>query len=107
MPDFDLLDAVLPAEGRYCVMGIGRYPDQKFVDTREELNAIAERFVANGVDTYFGCAKYGPLNNRTHANATYFRALGMDIDCGPTKAAPDEKGVIKGYIDQATGLSEF
>ena len=107
MSDFDLLGAVLPTEGRYCVMGIGRYPDQKFVDTREELDTIAKQFVAKGADAYFGCAKYGPLNNRTHANATYFRALWMDIDCGPAKAAPDEKGVIKGYIDQATGLSEF
>jgi hypothetical protein len=31
----------------------------------------------------------------------------MDIDCGPTKAAPDDKGRIKGYIDQQTGLAEF
>jgi uncharacterized protein (DUF927 family) len=107
MSEFDLLGAVLPTEGRYCVMGIGRYPDQKFVDTREELDAIANSFVGKGVDVYFGCAKYGPLNNRTHDNATYFRALWMDIDCGPTKAAPDAKGVIKGYIDQAVGLAEF
>jgi len=88
-------------------MGIGRYPDQRFVDTREELDEIVEQFVAKRIDAYFGCAKYGLLNNRTHANATYFRALWMDIDCGPTKAVPDENGVIKGYIDQATGLSEF
>jgi hypothetical protein len=107
MSDFDLLDAVLPPEGRYCVMGIGRYPDQKFVDTREELDAIVEKLVAKQVDAYFGCAKYGLLNNRTHANALHFRALWMDIDCGPSKAVPDENGVIKGYIDQATGLSEF
>ena len=107
MSNFDLLNAVLPTEGRYCVMGIGRYPDQKFVDTREELDAIVEKLVAKQVDAYFGCAKYGLLNNRTHANALHFRALWMDIDCGPSKAVPDENGVIKGYIDQATGLSEF
>ena len=107
MSTFDLLDAVLPVEGRYCVLGIGRYPDQHFVDTREQVNELAEQFVSRRVDTYFGCAKFGPLNNRTHDNATYFRALWMDIDCGPTKAAPDDKGRIKGYIDQQTGLAEF
>jgi hypothetical protein len=107
MSNFDLINAVLPTEGRYCVMGLGRYPDQKFVDTREELDAIVEQFAAKSIDAYFGCAKYGPLNNRTHSNATYFRALWLDIDCGPTKAAPDENGIIKGYIDQATALAEF
>ena len=89
------------------MLGIGRYPDQHFVDTREQVNELAEQFVKRGVDAYFGCAKFGPLNNRTHDNATYFRALWMDIDCGPTKAEPDEKGRIKGYIDQQTGLAEF
>ena len=107
MSSFDLLDAVLPTEGRYCVIGIGRYPDQNFVDTREELDELAEGFVRRKVDAYFGCAKYGPLNNRTHANATYFRALWMDIDCGPTKGMPDEKGIIKGYLTQEVGLTEF
>lgn len=107
MSAFDLLDAVLPTEGRYCVFGMGRYPDQRFVDTKEEVDEIAEEFVASKVDAYFGCAKFGPLNNRTHENATYFRALWMDIDCGPTKGVPDEKGVIKGYLTQQIGLSEF
>lgn len=36
MADFDLLDAILPEEGRYCLVGIGRYVDQRFASTREE-----------------------------------------------------------------------
>ena len=107
MSNFNLLDAVLPTEGRYCVLGVGRYVDQQFVDTREELDEIAADFVSRNVDAYFGCAKFGPLNKRVHENATYFRAVWMDIDCGPTKAVPDKRGVINGYIDQATGLAEF
>lgn len=107
MPTFDLLDTVLPAEGRYCVIGIGRYVDQQFVETREEADELAAKFVEGKFDVYFGCAKYGPDNNRTHDNALYFRSLWVDIDCGPTKAAPDKNGVIKGYIDQRTGLTEF
>jgi len=104
---FDLLDAVLPQQGRYCVFGYGKYPDQRFVETREEVEEIAKEFVSTGVDAYFGCAKFGPLPNRTHENALHFRALWMDIDCGPTKGVPDEKGRIKGYLDQNTGLQEF
>lgn len=104
---FDLLNTVLPTEGRYCVLGIGRYADQRFVDTREEVDEIAQEFVDGKKDVYFGCAKFGELNNRTHANAKYFRAIWLDIDCGPTKAVPDEKGKIKGYIDQQTGLEEL
>jgi hypothetical protein len=107
MSNFDLLNTVLPPEGRYCVMGIGKYPDQNFVDTKEEVEELAQRFVKRKIDVFFGCAKYGPLNNRTHENAKYFRALWMDIDCGPTKGVPDEKGIIKGYLDQQTGLDEF
>jgi ketosteroid isomerase-like protein len=107
MSNFDLLNTVLPEEGRYCVLGIGRYPDQKFYDTRAEVDQQVEALVKRGFDAYFGCAKFGPLNNRTHENVAYVRALWMDIDCGPTKAVPDEKGIIKGYVDQLTGLNEF
>lgn len=104
---FDLLDTVLAPEGRYCIIGIGRYPDQQFADTREEAEEIIQEFVSKKIDAYFGCAKYGPLNDRTHENALYFRSLWMDIDCGPTKGVPNSKGKIEGYIDQATGLTEF
>jgi uncharacterized protein (UPF0305 family) len=89
------------------VFGLGKYPDQKFYDTRAEVDEQIETLVSNKFDVFFGCAKFGPLNNRTHENVAYVRALWMDIDCGPTKAVPDEKGIIKGYIDQATGLAEF
>ena len=99
---FDLLDAVLPAEGRYCVFGLGKFPDQRFCDTRAEVDAIAQEFVKNNVNTFYGCAKYGDLNNRTHINAKYFRALWIDVDCGEAKA---DEG--KGYRTQAEGLRKF
>lgn len=96
---FDLLDAVLPAEGRYCVIGVGRYVDQNFVDTHEEVTAKANELVRKKIDAYFGCAKYGPKNNRTHENAQFFRALWLDLDCGPKKV---EEG--KGYATQQDAL---
>ncbi len=99
MTNFNLLDAVLPKEGRYCMWGKGRYIVQKFFDTREELDAEVEKLVGNDFDAYFGCAKFGDANNREHENAEYFHALWMDVDCGEEKAKKAE-----GYIDQETGL---
>ena len=102
--NFDLLDTVLPEDGRYCAFGNGRYISQKFFSTREEFDAHIQWCVRNQFDAYFGCAKYGDADHRKHDNAHYFRALWMDIDCGPDKAQPDSKGKIRGYIDQATGM---
>jgi hypothetical protein len=96
---FDLLDAVLPAEGRYCVIGISKYPDQRLVNTREELDNIAKTFVSQGKNAFFACAKFGEQENRTQENAEYFRSLWIDLDCGAVKV--EEK---KGYADQEAGL---
>lgn len=104
---FDLLDAVLAPEGRYCIFGADSYPDQRFVDTREEAEEIIQEFVNKQVDAFFGCAKFGPADDRTHGNAQYFRSLWMDIDCGPTKGVPNEKGIIQGYLDQEIGMAEL
>jgi len=99
---FDLLDAVLPAEGRYCVVGVGDYVAQSFVDSRDEVTAKAEKLVRRRMNVYFGCAKYGPEENRTHDNAHFFRALWLDLDCGPTKAAEG-----KGYSTQEEALQQL
>ena len=104
---FDLLSAVLPPEGRFCAFGLKNYISQKFFDTREEFDQQIKYLVDHKFDAFFGCAKYGDQDNREHKNAQYFRALWMDIDCGPTKGVPDEKGVIKGYLTQQTGLDEL
>ena len=105
--NFDLLDTVLPAEGRYCTFGNGKYISQEFHETREDFDKQVEWLVKNKFDAYFGCAKYGEANNRKQANAEYFRALWMDIDCGPEKAAPDKHGKIKGYLNQPLGMGAF
>ena len=102
--NFDLLETVLPKEGRYCAFGSGRYISQKFFDTRQEFDKHIQWCVEHKFDAYFGCAKYGDADNRKHDNARYFGALWMDIDCGKEKATPDENGKIKGYADQATGM---
>lgn len=107
MLTFDLLDAVLPTEGRYCVLGLGPYADQTFWNTKEEVDAQVTKLLNGRFDVFFGCAKFGALNNRTHSNAQHFRALWIDIDCGPTKGVPNEKGIIQGYLTQDEGMTEF
>ena len=107
MSNFDLLDTVLPSEGRYAVLGLGPYADQTQWDTREEVATQAAHLVKHGFDVYFGCAKFGPLNDRTKNNVSHVRALWMDIDCGPLKGVPDDKGIIKGYLTQELGLAAF
>jgi porphobilinogen synthase len=52
MSTFDLLATVLPQEGRFCIMGIGRYPHQTFWDTREEADAEIERLGKSNKKVY-------------------------------------------------------
>lgn len=104
MTDFDLLDTVLAPEGWYAVVGVKNKTNakQKLVQTREEVNEVARQYVQQGRDVYFGCAKFATGDNREQDNATYFKALWIDIDCGEDKVAKNE-----GYVDQATGLQEL
>ena len=103
MADFDLLDAVLAPQGWYAVVGIkNKKTRQHLVETREEVNELVQEMLDEERDVYFGCAKYETGDNRTGDNATYFKALWVDIDCGEDKAASGD-----GYIDQATGLQEL
>lgn len=104
---FDLLDTVLPTDGRYCIVGIGSYVDQRFADTRGQAEQIIQEFIGQNVNVYFCCSKVGQLNDRTHDNVIAIRALWLDIDCGPTKGVPNDKGKIEGYLDQQTGLDEL
>jgi len=104
---FNLLDTVLPKEGRYCVLGYGKYIDQRFANTKEEVDEIVIELVNKKFDVFYGCAKFGPASNRTHENALHFKALWIDIDCGSKKGVPDEKGRIQGYLSQKIGLQEL
>jgi uncharacterized protein (DUF927 family) len=109
MTDFDLLDTVLAPEGWFAVVGIkGKSVQQELVQTREEVDEVAQRFLDEERNVYFGCAKYETNANRKQENAKYFKAFWMDIDCGPDKGTPDPvTGKIEGYLDQATGLKEL
>jgi hypothetical protein len=107
MADVRLLEAVVPSEeGFYCVLGLknGTHHSQTHHKTIQEVEAEADRLVANGADVFFGCGKFITDENRDAANCGLMKSFFLDIDCGEDKAKPDKRGRIRGYIDQATGM---
>lgn len=105
MATTDLLNAVLPPEGWYCIVGLKQegHPKQVFIQTIAEVEAEIDKLLVDKYDVYFACAKYeNDEDGRTQKNSTYFKSFWLDVDCGVDK---DLTG--KGYIDQATGLSEL
>ena len=106
----DLLTLVQPAKGWFAITGIkgtGKNADvrQELVATREEADALIERFVQAGRNAFFGVAKYKTGDNRTKENVLGLKAFWLDVDCGPAKAEPDPKtGRPDGYVDQKAGL---
>jgi hypothetical protein len=101
---------VQPAKGWFAITGIkgtGKNADvrQELVATREEADALIERFVQAGRNAFFGVAKYKTGDNRTKENVLGLKAFWLDVDCGPAKAEPDPKtGRPDGYVDQKAGL---
>ena len=107
MEQTDLLDLVQPASGWFAVTGIRGPGDvkQELVATREEVDALAEQYVAEGRNVFFGLAKYATGENRTKENVRALKAFWLDIDCGEAKAQVDPNtGRPDGYIDQTAGL---
>ena len=102
---FDLLDAVQPKDGWFCAVGIkGRSIVQKLVQTREELDELADQFVADKRNAFFAVAKFQTDADRKKDNVQSLKAFWLDIDCGPTKAEVNEKtGRPDGYADQDSG----
>lgn len=91
MEDFDLLSAVRPAGGWYAVVGITEdTKQQELVETREELDKWAARFVRQNKNVFFGLAKYKDDSSRKKDNVESLKSFWLDIDCGPTKDYPDQ-----------------
>jgi hypothetical protein len=108
MHELDLLSAVQPSEGWFCVVGIknGSPVRQHLVETREELDKIALSLMQREWDVYFGVAKYKTDTNRSKDNVQGLKALWLDIDCGPSKAEVNPKSLRPaGYIDQAAAIA--
>lgn len=107
MTKFDLLDAVQPAVGWYAVVGIKGVDNTKqyIVETREEVDEIADKLIQQNRNVFFGVAKYKDGSGRKKSNVLALKSFWLDIDCGPTKAKVNEKtGRPDGYVDQQQGL---
>jgi hypothetical protein len=111
MQQYDLLSLVQPAGGWFAITGIkgtGKDADvrQELVATREEADALIERFVDAGRNVFFGVAKYITGDNRKKENVLGLKAFWLDVDCGVAKAEPDPKtGRPDGYIDQSAAIA--
>jgi hypothetical protein len=107
MENFDLLSAVQPSDGWFCIVGIkGGNVNQTLVETREEADEVIARYLAQQFNVFFGVAKYATGENRTKENVKALRALWLDIDCGETKAEVNPKtNRPDGYIDQLSGFA--
>lgn len=108
MEQTDLLDLVQPTTGWFAVLGIRGPGDvrQELVSTRKEVDALAEQYVAEGRNVFFGVAKYATGDNRTKENVRALKAFWLDIDCGEAKAqANPDTGRPDGYVNQAAGIA--
>ena len=108
MADVSLLGQVVAhTDGWYCVVGLehGQIRSQKFYKTLDEVDEAADRLVNRKMDAFYGLGKFKTDENRKAENCGWMQSFFLDIDCGPTKAQPDERGRVKGYIDQAAGMA--
>ena len=92
MPTTELLEAVLPSEGWYCVVGLktGAKPKQTFHKTLEECEQAIAGLMEDEYNAYFACSKFESNTSRTQPNAKYIKAFWLDIDCGESKDYPDQ-----------------
>jgi hypothetical protein len=97
MDTLELIKAVLPTEGYYCIVGIkaGSGVKQKFYETLDECEHAIKELVDHKHDAYFACAKYEKHTTRTQDNATYFKSFWLDIDCGPKKDYDSQESALE------------
>ena len=108
MATTDLLSAVLPSEGWYCIVGLktGSKPKQTFHETLGECEQVIDGLVKDEYNAYFACSKYETNKSRTQPNAKYIKAFWLDIDCGEGKDYPSQGeglAALKNFC-KATGL---
>ena len=108
MATTDLLSAVLPSEGWYCIVGLktGSKPKQTFHETLDECEQAIAGLMKDEYNAYFACSKYETNKSRTQPNAKYIKAFWLDIDCGEGKDYPSQiegLAALKNFC-KATGL---
>lgn len=107
MDTTSFLRAVLGTAGHYCVLGLrDGQRVQKFYNSLERLQAVAEQMDENGIDAYFALGTFkDPKADKPRevANVQEMRAFFMDLDCGVNL----KSGKPKEFPDQATAIAEL
>jgi hypothetical protein len=108
MATTELLSAVLPSEGWYCIVGLktGSKPKQTFHETLDECEQAIAGLMQDEYNAYFACSKYETNKSRTQPNAKYIKAFWLDIDCGESKDYPSQAeglAALKNFC-KVTGL---
>lgn len=95
------LEAVLPASGIFCVVGIKKpRVTQQFVLSYDEIETAARAICDAGGDAYFALASFADRSSREATSATHLRSVFVDLDCGPNKPYAET-------ADAAKALHEF
>jgi len=97
METSEFFSHVLGDDGFYCIFAVNgetKVRKQKFYTTKSEALYSALQLDANGFDTYFALATFEDGTSRTAANAAHFRALFLDLDCGPGKDFADQSTAL-------------
>jgi predicted P-loop ATPase len=118
MNTLEFFQEILPDEGTHLLATFepgSDVPYHKAYNSLEELANAVTWYEANRpeVSLFHTCAAYkaafqmlpsGKKTFRKSHNWLSAKAFWTDIDCGESKATPDENGKIAGYIDKKTAV---
>jgi hypothetical protein len=100
----ELLSAVLPSSGYYCVCELTKKKEHVFVQTIEEIFTHVDRWHAAHCDIYFALASFKEQGSREAANAQCMRSFFMDFDVSET---PSPKKAGKVYESREEALASL
>lgn len=104
MDTTSFLRTVLGTAGHYCVLGLrDGQKVQKFYNSIEKMQAVAEQMDENGIDAYYALGTFEEAGSREADNVKELRAFFMDLDCGVNL----KNGKPKDFPDQATAIASL
>lgn len=88
----EFLEAVLPTEGRYCLVALDLERKLKKQEFFDDIGGLEQRllswddwFADSHGAVYHACASFGVEDNRRQLNVWRVRSLWLDVDCGNGK----------------------
>lgn len=99
----EFLNTVLADTGSYVAYtsqggGVHKQIKQTYHDTIDELVQRGEQASNTRWDAYFALATFSKKGTRKAEYATHFRALFVDVDCGPEKPYPTQADGLQALI---------